>query len=514
MAKLPVKLSNVFDKRKPSVVFTQLSNFTDKRFISVGVIMLMLSFSGQALSAQDDSDGDGLSDSYEVKIGTESYLSDTDGDGINDGDEIGGKQATPLDSDNDGVINALDYDDDNDGLPTYLESKKDSDKDGVLGYLDTDSDNDGVADGEESGFLNQDKNLDGIDDAFDLNRDGAVDANGDGIDDNIKLPDHNNDGKPDYLDGKFQRLKQILVDKKSPKANKLKEIDVAKKVKDKVVAEVKVPAKAKIAEKPKAVKKPKDIAKVEAKTEPKKESADKPKKSPLAKPEDMVINRHTDSDNDGLSNELEKRLGTNHLKRDSDGDKVSDAIEIGLDVNAPQDSDRDGIIDALDPDDDNDGILTKFEDLNKDSTAINDDTDNDGVPNYLDANDDGDNLLTKQEGSTLDSDGDGILNYLDKNDGEKDTANQTAKNTNKEIPAEPEVVVLFDGDAARLAESDEALSQDSDSPIQDAIVSSLDDTLDNGIDQTDAVSNVESDAANEKINTLSSSKKANHWNLF
>ena len=259
----------------------------------------------------------------------------------------------------------------------------------------------------------KDKNQDGVDDAFDINLDGAVDNNGDGIDDNVKLPDHNNDGTPDYLDAKYQNTKTVLVkkienkilvntDKKSVNKKQIKnqttqtdsEASKVAKVKSESVSTKKITNKTS-----KIIKSP---------------STEKSSKSP--KPEDMIVNRHTDSDNDGLSNSLEKILGTNHLSRDSDGDKVSDAIEIGLDINSPQDSDRDGIIDALDDDDDNDGVLTKFEDLNKDSTAINDDTDADGVPNYLDANDDGDNFLTKAEGSTADSDGDGILDYLDKND--------------------------------------------------------------------------------------------------
>ena len=96
------------------------------------------------------------------------------------------------------------------------------------------------------------------------------------------------------------------------------------------------------------------------------------------------------------------------------------------------DSDRDGIIDALDKDDDNDGILTKFEDIDKNGTAKNDDTDRDGVPNYQDANDDGDSLLTRTEGGTKDSDNDGILDYLDKD-------STIAKG--KDAPA---VVVLYD----------------------------------------------------------------------
>ena len=38
----------------------------------------------------------------------------------------------------------------------------------------------------------------------------------------------------------------------------------------------------------------------------------------------------------------------------------------------------------LDLDDDGDGILTKYEDLDEDGDPTNDDSDGDGVPNYLD----------------------------------------------------------------------------------------------------------------------------------
>ncbi|KAG1660465.1 Deoxyguanosinetriphosphate triphosphohydrolase-like protein [Nymphon striatum] len=101
-----------------------------------------------------DSDGDGLTDLYEEKIGTEAYLSDTDGDGIDDGIEVGKNLNKPLNSDNDKRIDAVDYDDDNDGLPTFLETQNDTDKDGIKDYLDVDSDNDGLADGKEAGALN------------------------------------------------------------------------------------------------------------------------------------------------------------------------------------------------------------------------------------------------------------------------------------------------------------------------------------------------------------------------
>ena len=487
--------------------------------LRITALTLLLSLPTIALAA--DSDNDGLKDAFETKIGLEAYLSDTDGDTIKDGDEVGKNPETPLDTDNDGIINALDYDDDNDGLPTYLESKKDSDKDGLLDYLDKDSDNDGITDGEEAGFLNQDKNNDGVDDAFDVNREGAKDANGDGIDDNVKLPDHDNDGKPDYLDPSYKNSKRILVKKETKNGTeKVKSKAIVAKNSNKEITKEKVAEATKKAFKQSDTKQAKvKVKKIAKKTQTKPATEAIKSKPKLAKADDMIINRHTDSDNDGLSNSLEKILGTNHLSRDSDGDKVSDAIEIGMDINAPQDSDRDGIIDALDDDDDNDGVLTKFEDLNKDSTAINDDTDSDGVPNYLDANDDGDALLTKAEGSTKDTDGDGILDYLDKNDGIKNIANaknKAADKTNQKMPTEPEIVVLFDGDAAALtAQEDEALQEPStEDVIQDSILSSLDELIQEP-SASDTVDKSSAEPTKTATSTNSTTKKtASPWNLF
>lgn len=73
-------------------------------------------------------------------------------------------------------------------------------------------------------------------------------------------------------------------------------------------------------------------------------------------------------------------------------------------------------------DHDNDGVLTRFEDLNGDGVfdADNDDTDQDGFPDYFDNDDDGDGILTIDEDTDEDgdprnddTDGDGIPNYLD-----------------------------------------------------------------------------------------------------
>lgn len=431
-----------------------------------------------------DSDGDGLSDQYEERIGTETYLADTDGDGINDGEEIGDNLKNPLNTDGDRYINAIDYDDDNDGLPTILESKADTDRDGLKDYLDTDSDNDNVSDGIEAGMLNKDDNLDLIDDAFDSEQIGAIDKNGDGINDIFKLPDHNKDGIPDYLDAKYtvtDERKLVLNEAASNKPivknniqQKSEKIKQAKKHLEELLRKRK---EASLSNKKKETKK---TVKNNSRDQNKK-IVSKPKKSKSQKSvnitrktatKKMAINRYTDTDNDGLLDTLERVLGTNPLKRDSDGDKVSDAIEIGMDINAPLDSDHDMIIDALDPDDDNDGILTKNEDVNKDSSPINDDTDDDGVPNYLDANDDGDSRLTREEGGTKDSDNDGILDYLDNNDNIKNTRKLAINK--QSIPKKPEVVVLFDGNL-------ESLGNDSSKDYQKEEKVLAEETIDNAI---------------------------------
>lgn len=497
MAKLPNHLSVIVDK------FEELKSVQISRNFKTAVIIALVHCSMNVQASENDIDGDGLTDAYETKIGSEPYLPDTDADSIKDSLEIGDNKDKPIDSDNDGIIDVLDYDDDNDGLPTYLESKKDTDNDGLLDYLDTDSDNDGIADGVEAGFWNKDENLDGIDDAFDAKRDGAVDKNSDGIDDNILLPDYNSDGMPDYLDANYPHKNPTkkIAKKVEPKKSKTTKTEnnkdsdselVEKSEKDSSSKPVSKKNKNEIAKSTKATTKSKLVKNI---------------KTP--KPKDLIVNRNNDSDNDGLSNALEKILGTNHLSRDSDNDNVSDAIEIGLDINAPQDSDQDGVIDALDNDDDDDGILTNLEDINRDSTAINDDTDSDGVPNYLDANDDGDDLLTKVEGVVADTDGDGILDYLDKNNYLKDNSNSSkvTKTTNDgETTSEAEVVVLFDGNAVFVEEE----------TLQDEILNSVEDMLKNA--QLNDTANHDVAAENTKQVDArvsnSSNKSSSHWNLF
>lgn len=149
-----------------------------------------------------------------------------------------------------------------------------------------------------------------------------------------------------------------------------------------------------------------------------------------------------DTDGDGLTDYQEKILtGTDPLNRDSEvgeggisggedvGDGIYDAIEVG-DPNNPFDSDGDGLIDALEVDSDNDGILDKNEyvttvgsdnlctnatiDSDGDGTpdCRDNDADNDGIPNYRDPDSDNDGFPDAVEGGTQDSNSDGVLDFL------------------------------------------------------------------------------------------------------
>ncbi|MFK7984978.1 MAG: hypothetical protein AB8I08_03030 [Sandaracinaceae bacterium] len=74
------------------------------------------------------------------------------------------------------------------------------------------------------------------------------------------------------------------------------------------------------------------------------------------------------------------------------------------------DRDGDGMVDYLDPDDDNDGLLTRDEVA--DGAMHGNDVDGDGTLNWHDTDADDDGLLDADEGRG-DDDGDGVPNYLD-----------------------------------------------------------------------------------------------------
>jgi len=126
------------------------------------------------------------------------------------------------------------------------------------------------------------------------------------------------------------------------------------------------------------------------------------------------VSEDDDTDGDGLTDEDELDLGTDPDDPDSDGDGVYDGVEVG-EGEVALDTDGDGTIDALDTDDDDDGILT--EDETDDTEPGSEleaypDTDGDGVPDFRDTDSDDDGFEDSVEGD-VDSDADGIPDYRD-----------------------------------------------------------------------------------------------------
>jgi uncharacterized repeat protein (TIGR01451 family)/MYXO-CTERM domain-containing protein len=149
-----------------------------------------------------DRDGDGLPDAEEEAIGTDPDDADSDDDGVRDGAEANFAD----DTDGDGLVNALDPDSDDDGLYDGTEvgvTTPDADTDVDAGHfrpdadpstttsmVDPDSDDGGVPDGAE-----------------DVDGDGQVDAGerdpNDPADDAAPLPDRDGDGLPDAVEDRI-----------------------------------------------------------------------------------------------------------------------------------------------------------------------------------------------------------------------------------------------------------------------------------------------------------------------
>ena len=316
-----------------------------------------------------DSDGDGLTNAQEDALGTGRNSADTDGDGAADGAEVGGNVNSPVDSDGDGVINALESsnaDSDGDDVPDQTDPANadpcvpnsshaaclaaDSDGDGLTNAQedalatdrnDSDSDGDAIADGAEVG----------------LNPAAPTDSDGDGIP-NVRessLTDGDNDG----------------VSNQNDSANG----------------------------------------------------------NPCVPNPNSAACLAVDSDGDGLTNGEEGTNGTDPNNPDTDGDGVNDGAEVG-NVNDPTDSDGDGIPDVLEAGDtDGDGV-ENASDSDSDNDGIPDaeevgadplhpiDTDGDGTPDYLDRDSDGDGIpdaleMGNDPSQPVDSDGDGTPDYLD-----------------------------------------------------------------------------------------------------
>lgn len=322
-----------------------------------------------------------------------------------------------FDSEQDGRPNHADYDSDGDFLPDAVETDTDSDSDGDTDYLDIDSDDDGIPDIIESGTNGADNNFNGIPDYFDAGITGGLDADHDGIDDNISAFNSDTDGLPNYLDldSDNDGIPDTLEGTRSSDADTddiddLFDVDITFGF---------------------------DINN---------DGIDDLWRLPDTDGDILPDYIDIDSDNDGISDAIE--AGSSALDIDTDGidDQFDSDFNAGTDSNADgilenaiPDSDADNALDHHDLDSDNDSIPDTTEsgtaDVNQDALKDTDtlaslplpDIDNDLTPDYLDTDSNADTIFditgTAYAAFDLDNDGrvdltsdpdrDGIDNAID-----------------------------------------------------------------------------------------------------
>lgn len=435
-----------------------------------------------------DTDLDGVLDAVEFDLGTDPFDADSDDDGIDDGVETDGGQE--IDTDSDGTIDALDSDSDGDGVLDVVEGLRDTNDDGELDFRDTDDDGDGIPtrretapaipgedevtdgmrfgtdvdndgipnhrdrDSDGDGALDQDEgtddsDLDGIPNYLDALEDGpAADPDGDGLTNaeealagtNPLNPDSDDDGQPDGDE---------VDDPSNPRDQdsdgRIDALD-ADDDDDGILSRDEVEDAARLVDigldpDNDGVPSPYDDDSdgdgisdaTEGRADPDLDGipayldldSDGDGESDEDEgdgddDEDGVPNfldpvdddgPGADADNDGLTNAEEAQLGTNPNRADTDDDGIDDLTEVG-DINAPTDTDGDGLINARDPDDDGDGLSTRAERLAAEIAGLSEDFDLDGRPNHLDRDSDADGIFDGTEGA-IDTDGDGAPNFLD-----------------------------------------------------------------------------------------------------
>jgi uncharacterized repeat protein (TIGR01451 family) len=332
-----------------------------------------------------DTDDDGISDGGEDDIGTDPMDADTDDDGVIDGDELGPDQ----DSDGDGVNNPLDADSDNDGLPDGTElglpcSHADTDPSAgscvpdadngatKTNPLERDTDGGGARDGSEDWNLNGAIDPGETDPTAGHGADDSmvVDQDADGLGDDLEEEldsdpldaDTDNDGVTDgdeadpALDGDGDLAISVLdVDSDNDGLFDGTELgkDCSNAATDASLGHCRADADAG-ATKTSPVNADTDGGGIRDGSEDVNlnGAVDGSETNPVAGEgeDDATV---TDMDGDGLSDDLENGIGTNPNDADSDDDGLPD----GEEANPTDDHDRDGTINALDPDSDGDMLF-------------------------------------------------------------------------------------------------------------------------------------------------------------
>jgi outer membrane protein OmpA-like peptidoglycan-associated protein len=326
-----------------------------------------------------DSDGDGLSDALETALGTSPSDADSDDDGLRDGAEAD----FALDSDGDGALNALDPDSDNDGLldgtergVTTAGSGTNASRGRFVADLDpttrtkmivADTDRGGLSDGNED--LNKNGRVDttpgGETNPLLATDDTALDGDGDGLPDSEEArlgtdpgdADSDDDGvldgaEPDYAsdsDGDGL-LNPLDVDSDNDGLHDGTELGIATVGPDTRLGGGHYLPDADPTTRTSAVRADSDGGGVRDGDEDPSGNGrvDSGERDPAAASDDAT--RPEDSDGDGLSDALEHNLGLGINDADSDDDGVRD----GAEPNPRDDLDGDGLVSGRDPDSDND----------------------------------------------------------------------------------------------------------------------------------------------------------------
>ncbi|NJL12262.1 MAG: hypothetical protein HC913_04180 [Microscillaceae bacterium] len=422
-----------------------------------------------------DSDNDGINDLVEggndaLDTNNNGFFdigdaaTDADGDGIADfvdgtptvfGDALAIGIGEVRDTDGDGVLNFRDLDSDNDGLNDVIEgfasgTSPDTNGDGVIGAGDTgfvaETDGDGImnlVDGNNSGFgdasdptpvntdgdtapdyLDLDSDNDSINDVVESGN-GGLDTNGDGLINSQDAggSDNDGDGIPDSADGNVG----VFGDSGSL---------------------------------------PSSVQNSDGTDEPDYRDLDSNNNGSndineagngsLDTNNDGRIDNLTDPDGDGIVGGADGRPTQFGDGGDADGDGVADAVDL--------DDDNDGIPDifeasdlaGVDPSADADGdgvpnyVEADFGQLNSFGVVASLDKDNDGIPNHLDLDSDNDGIADVVEAGGIDANGDGILDFAQANADLADADNnglidniQTA-----DVASDSKLTTLIDGTVA------------------------------------------------------------------